>query len=59
MRSGAVLLAFGAGGGLIPMVGLGFGNRFESPEHSSVSQKFKNLRGAEHQVPETPSLGKR
>jgi hypothetical protein len=27
------------------MVGFGLGNRFDSPEHHSVSQKFKKLRG--------------
>src|SRR5215208_3136517 len=34
-----------ASGGRPALTNRFFGNRFESPEHSSVSQKFENLRG--------------
>jgi hypothetical protein len=59
MRSGAVLLAFGAGGGpdplqsaLVSETALITGTQFSF-------SKIQNYEGAEHQVPETASFGKR
>jgi hypothetical protein len=60
MRSGAVLPAFGAGGGSDPL-----GSALVSEtglNHRNTVQFLKNSKiydGAEHQVPETASFGKR
>jgi hypothetical protein len=60
MRSGTVLLAFGAGGGPDPpILGLGFETALNHRNTVQFPKNSKIYERAERQVPETASFGKR